>query len=123
MNRTITQLVILARTFADELEAILQSSASPEAAASPEPPKPRGRPKKEQAAAEPEPPKEEKKEEPATPTGKTLDELKALIKPAVEAGAGAEVKKVIVKHGGSQLSDIPAANHAAFEADIAALVY
>jgi len=121
MNRTITQLIILARTFADELESIVSQSVSDTPAA---PVKPRGRPAKEKATPEPE--KEPEKEKPAVAepaTGMTLEQLKAVIKPAVDAAAGLAVKEIIKKHGGTQLSDIPAANHAAFAADIEAMVY
>lgn len=128
MNRTITQLVILARTFADELEAILQSTAAVETTTAEAPasaPKRRGRPATTATAvAEPaqqataEPTQSAEKAE-----GKSLDELKALIAPAVQAGVGAEVKKLIAKHGGSQLADLPPENHAAFAKDVEGLVY
>lgn len=121
MNRTITQLVILARTFADELEGILQSTAAVETTTT-APAKPRGRPKKEEAATTPEPEKGKEKEEPAA-EGMSLEALKALIAPAVQAGVGGEVKKLIAKHGGSQLADLPPANHAAFSTDVEGLVY
>jgi hypothetical protein len=124
MNRTITQLIILARTFADELESLLSKTVTePGETAAPAPR--RGRPKKEEAAAMSEPEKEPEKEKPAADEAKgmTLEQLKALIKPAVDAAAGLAVKEIIKKHGGTQLSDIPAANHAAFAADIEAMVY
>lgn len=114
MNRTITQLVTLLRTFADELEAV---TPLPDLSDAPAPAKKRGRP----AATPPaDPPADIPAEE---PKGMTLDALKALIEPAVKAGAGAQVKGIITKHGGTQLSSIPAANHAAFAADVEALVY
>lgn len=118
MNRTIRQLVTLLRTFADELESILTQTAAGESTS----PAKRGRPKKEEQVnpVETPTPTAEPKEE---ATGMTLDALKALIEPAVKAGAGAQVKSIISKHGGTQLSSIPAANHAAFAADVEGLVY
>jgi len=72
-----------------------------------EPAKRRGRPPADSAHAE----------KPA-PAGKTIEELRDAIKPLVEEGRGDEVKKVIAKHGGTKIADIPAANHAAFLKDI-----
>lgn len=62
--------------------------------------------------------------DPAEPevTGKTYEELRALIKPLVEGGQGAEVKQVIQKYAAS-LKEIQPKDHAAFEKDIAALSY
>ncbi len=48
-------------------------------------------------------------------------DLRELIRPLVEDGRGEEVKKLIAKHGGTKLSDLPAAAHAAFTRDIEAL--
>ena len=97
------------------------SGAEPEtpAAAAPEggeaPPR-RGRPPGKAAsptpAAEPEPEK---------PKGKTVEELREAIQPLVTEGRGAEVKALIKKHGGENLSGIPAANHAAFLKDVEGL--
>lgn len=60
------------------------------------------------------------------PAGKTFPELQELIKPLVEAGQGAEVKKLIAKHanGGTlkELVGLPE-NHAAFQKDLDALSY
>lgn len=61
-----------------------------------------------EAAAEPE------------PTGMKLEELQALIKPLIEEGKGAEVKKVISKYA-PKLSEIAAKDHKAFSKDIEAL--
>lgn len=91
------------------------------------------KPKKEKAAAaapaEPAPAAPAETAQPETPAeaestegGKTYEELRALIKPLVEGGQGAEVKQVIAKYGAS-LKDIPAKHHAAFEKDLAALGY
>lgn len=121
MNRTITQLVNLLRTFADELEGHCAEQVAAEAAATPAADKPkRGRPAKETPAAEPE--KEPEKEKQAD-VSMTLEALQALIQPAVKAAAGKQVKDLIAKHGGTQLSNLPAANHAAFAEDVGALVY
>lgn len=59
-----------------------------------------------------------------TVTGKTYEELQAIIRPLVESGQGADVKKVIAKYGES-LKDISTKpqHHTAFEKDIAALSY
>lgn len=64
------------------------------------------------------PPVEAAKE---TVAGKPESELRELIKPLVEDGRGEEVKKLIAKHGGTKLSDLPAAAHAAFIRDIEGL--
>lgn len=96
-----------------------------ETAATPEEEKPK-RGRKAAAAAQPETPAE-----PAAPaqpeptvTGKTYEELKAIIKPVVEAGQGAEVKAVIAKFAENlkALEGKPE-HHEAFEKEIAALVY
>jgi len=78
----------------------------------------RGRPPTEPTSTPPSEP--EKPAEPAV-KGKTTEELKAIIAPAVEAGMGEDVKKIIAKHGGTKCADIPAANHVAFARDIEAL--
>lgn len=116
--------------FASELGAEPPASAEAAAAPQPEPEKPkRGRQAKAEAPATPEPEKPEvteeapKEEKPATTaTSKTYDELKAIIKPFVEDGQGAEVKKIIAKYAPS-LKEIDPKDHAAFEKDIAALGY
>src|SRR5262245_39951680 len=117
MNRTITQLVNLLRTFADELENGLTETTETATPAK------RGRPRKEPEAtttSEPaqvvQPPVEE-------PKGMPLDDLKALIDEPVKDGQGKQVKDLIAKHGGTKLSDLPAENHAAFAADIEGMVY
>lgn len=48
---------------------------------------------------------------------------RALIKPLIENSQGDEVKKIIAKYSKTGLKDIPAANQAEFEKDIAALSY
>lgn len=133
MNRTITQLIILARTFADELENMLAGpcgqqqlsgeGTSNEAATAPVK-RTRGpnKPKEPQTPADPPatlPP--EQQNVPAE--GMTLEELQALIDKPVKAGIGAQVKELIAKHGGTQLANLPVAAHAAFKADVEALVY
>lgn len=65
-------------------------------------------------------------EEPAV-TGKTYEELQAIIRPVVEAGQGVDVKKVIKKYAPEtgalkELATLPQ-HHATFEKDIAALSY
>lgn len=92
--------------------------------ATPEEEKPkRGR---KAAAAQPETPAETVAPAPAAPTitGKTYEELKAIIKPVVEAGNGEDVKKVIAKYATNlkELEGKPE-HHEAFEKEIAALVY
>lgn len=59
-------------------------------------------------------------EEPAA-QGMTEAALRELIAPLVESGKGTEVKKLIAKHGGTKLNDLPAAAHAAFARDVEAL--
>lgn len=75
-------------------------------------------------AQEPAPAETAQPESPAEPevVGKTYEELRALIKPLVEGGQGAEVKQVIQKYAAS-LKEIQPKDHAAFEKDIAALSY
>jgi hypothetical protein len=62
-----------------------------------------------------------------TTGGKTYEELKALIEPLVKDGQGPAVKKLIAKYDPSgnppSIKTMPAANHAAFEKDLAALGY
>lgn len=106
-------------------EAVGEPEAQPETTPDPEKPK-RGR---KAAAAQPETPAETVA--PAEPdlaaptvTGKTYEELKAIIKPVVEAGNGEDVKKVIAKYATNlkALEGKPE-HHEAFEKEIAALVY
>jgi hypothetical protein len=112
---------------ATELGDLAPASAEAAAAPQPEPEKPkRGRQAKAETAPAQEPEKpevtEEAPKEATTTTGKTYDELKAIIKPFVEDGQGAEVKKIIAKYAPS-LKEIDPKDHAAFEKDIAALGY
>jgi hypothetical protein len=123
---------------ATELGDLAPASAEAAAAPQPEPEKPKRRERltKAETAPAPEPEKPEVKEEApekpevaeeapkeaTTTTGKTYDELKAIIKPFVEDGQGAEVKKIIAKYAPS-LKEIDPKDHAAFEKDIAALGY
>lgn len=94
--------------------------------ATPEPPAPAKAPKKAKKE-EPAPAPAETPGEPETggeaTGGKTYEELRALIKPLVEGGQGAEVKAVIAKYSATGLKDMEAKHHAAFEKDIAALGY
>lgn len=76
-------------------------------------PKTRGRPPGSKAA----PPADE----PEKPKGKTADELRAECEPLIKEGRGAEVKVLIKKHGGENLSTIPVANQAAFLKDVEGL--
>lgn len=100
------------------------TEGTPEPAAEPQAPATRrGRkpaeptPVTESAQPAPEP---EKK--PAASGTVPLEKLQELIKDLVEVqGRGAEVKAAIMKHGGTKLSDLPAASHAAFVRDIEAL--
>lgn len=68
------------------------------------------------------PPQPEKEKPAADATGKSESGLRELIQPLVDVGRGAEVKKLIAKHGGTKLSDLPAAAHAAFISDIEGLL-
>jgi hypothetical protein len=86
-------------------------TGTPDAGAGGDAPKRRGRPPGATAAAA---------EEPET-KGKTLDELKELVKPLIEDGQRAEVQAIIKKYG-SSLSQIPADKQAAFVKDIEALI-
>lgn len=109
----------------------------PEQESTPTPaPRSRGRPRKEETVKEPEPepepePETAAEEDTNTPPakeeikGKTLDELKAIIKPAVEAGKGANVKAIIAKYAGEgkilkDLAELPE-HHEAFEKAVKAL--
>jgi len=74
----------------------------------------RGRP-----AAE-EKPAHEKDESKAS--GKTYDDMRAVIKPLVDEARGEEVKKVIAKYATS-LKEMDPKDYPAFEKDIAALTY
>lgn len=102
-------------------EAVGEPEAQPETTPDPEKPK-RGR---KAAAAQPETPAETiAPAQLETPTGKTYEELKAIIKPVVEAGNGEDVKKVIAKYATNlkELEGKPE-HHEAFEKEIAGLVY
>lgn len=65
--------------------------------------------------------------EASLPTGKTYEELKALIEKPVKEGHGAQVKQIIAKYVGPDevLKDLPKypQHHAAFEKDLGALGY
>lgn len=107
-------LATAAISIADELgeDTGAETGGAPEA-----PAKRRGRPPGGGAAPA---------EQPAAPAGKTVDELKVVIKPMIENDQGDEVKKLIAKHaspGGTKLSDIPVANQAAFIKDVEASSY
>lgn len=83
-------------------ELLAQSPA--EAEPTNDAPKKRGRPAATPAAPatpDPEPPKPAEAPAPAAPAptgGKTWEELKGVIEPAVKKGHGVEVKKIIAKH-------------------------
>lgn len=113
MNRN-TQLAFAAFLVAYALELDPEAPAEGAAATATggEPAKRRGRPPGSTAAAA----------EPAAPVGKTYEELKEIIRPVVEDGQQEAVKKLIVKHGGAVLKDIPAQNHEAFTKDVQALI-
>lgn len=99
---------------------------TPEAAATPEGPKTRKprTPAAAPAAAEPEDVQATlQRNAEAEETGKTYDELRALIAPIVKDGQGEEVKKVIAKYSETGLKGMEAKHHAAFEKDIQALSY
>jgi hypothetical protein len=51
-------------------------------------------------------------------TPEAEEKLREIIKPLVENGLGSEVKKLTVKHGGTEISDIPESEHSAFISDI-----
>ncbi len=82
---------------------------------------------------EPAAPAEEPTEEPAADNGTvpsgvmTFEELKELIRPFVQGGQQADVKKLIAKYDPDSatpsIKTMPAKNHAAFEKDIQALGY
>lgn len=55
------------------------------------------------------------------PEGKTLDELKEIIKPLVAEGRGAEIKAILKKLDCEALKDLPAEKQAAFLKDVEAL--
>lgn len=113
--------------FASELNG---SEATPEPAAPAEAPK-KGKAKaaeKPAPATEAPAQAEEPKKEESTVTGKTYEELQALIRPVVKNGLGQEVKDVIKKYtnvdaGGLKILEGMPEHHAAFEKDILALSY
>ena len=81
---------------------------------------PQPTPRRGRGPAKQEPPADPDKDK--APAGaKTEPELRELIKPLVDDGRGAEVVKLIAKHGGTKLSDLPPANHVAFIRDIEGL--
>lgn len=61
------------------------------------------------------PAKTEKAEEPEKPQGKSLEELKKLIQPLVDASKGADVKAALKDLGAEKLSELDAKHHDAFE--------
>jgi hypothetical protein len=119
-------LTALASEFNSEAPASPESAATP----TPEPAKP-VKAKKEKPAA---PVVEEKPAEPETPaesaeepsaSGKTYEDMKAVIAPLVQEGRGEEVKQVIRKHAGAEgtLKTMDPKFYGAFEKDIQALTY
>ena len=74
----------------------------------------RGRPAAEKPAEE---------ETAAKSSGKTLEELKALIDPLVKGTQGPDVKKIIAKYTDGKLADIAPKDHDAFVKDIEAISY
>lgn len=56
-------------------------------------------------------------------TGKTYEDMRALIEPVIKGGQGAEVKKVIAKYSQTGLKDMDPKHYKAFETDIIALSY
>jgi hypothetical protein len=121
MKNTITLLTALLRTLADELDEKFNQPETPAT----EKPK-RGRKAASTTVDVPDntlPATEVAGEEQPASTGLPLEELQALIQPHIKAAQGKLVKSIITKHGGTSLSTIPAANHAAFAEEIEALVY
>jgi hypothetical protein len=119
--------------FAAEFGGAMPPDAPAEPATPADPPKP-AKAKKEKPAPAPatEPEPEQPASEPAgeseeAPTGKSYEELKALIEPLVKEGRGEEVKKLIKKYDPEStppsIKTMPAKNHAAFEKDLATLSY
>lgn len=100
----------------DAGETTPESPATPPA--EPATTKRRGRPANTETPA----PAEPEKEKPAAPAeGKTEAELREIATPLIQDGRGEEVKKLVVKYGGTKFADLPAANHTAFIRDIEAL--
>ena len=110
-KNTLLALAAFITSLANDTEA--SAPAAPAEAGGEAPPK-RGRPPGK--AAEP-----AKEPEPEKAKGHTIEELRAAIKPLVEDSRGDEVKALIKKHGGENLSSIPAEKHAAFLKDVDAL--
>lgn len=115
-------LTALANEFAGE-------PVSTEAAATPEPAR-RGRKPAAAAAtpADPEPAAAETETATETSTngattGKTYEDMRALIEAPIKAGQGTEVKKVIAKYSQTGLKDMDPKHYKAFETDIIALSY
>lgn len=101
-----------------------EAAETPPADPTPETTKP-AKPKKTEkpaAAAEPTPEPAAAEEPAGEPNGKTYEDMKALIKPFVEAGQGADVKKIIAKYA-TTLKEMDPKHFAAFEKDIATLEY
>lgn len=116
--------------FATEMSS--ETPASPEAAAQPEAPKPRGRKAAAAAPAEPQTGAQEPAEtaeEPAATTPangakvKTYEDMKALIEGPVKEGRGEEVKKEIAKFSATGLKNMDPKHYAEFEKNIIALSY
>lgn len=120
----ITGLLSAAASVLTALAAEFGNSAEEATTTTAEPASKRGRKAAAAAPAQEPAPAETAQPDPAEPevTGKTYEELRALIKPLVEGGQGAEVKQVIQKYAAS-LKEIQPKDHAAFEKDIAALSY
>lgn len=93
-----------------------------ETTTTPETPKRRGRPPTTPAPAETAPPAATEPE-PAANTGKSYEELRAMIEPFVKEGRGEEVKKIIAKYSSGGLKTMEAKHHADFEKDLAGLNY
>lgn len=147
MKKTLTALVILLRTFAEEIEALAEESAATPAETVTGPPgKKRGRPAAvtqapvptNEGPAEPIGPSEERANKVIEELGalnkdiqelkaqnKTVEELRAIIAPVVKGQAGPQVKEVMRKYGCESIVEISAKPevHADFQKDIEAIVY
>lgn len=116
-KQTLLCIAAFAAAIATTAKKLTEDSGEEQAANTPETPATPGR--RGRKPAEPAAPPAEP-ETPAT-QGMTEAALRELIAPLVESGKGTEVKKLIAKHGGTKLNDLPAAAHAAFARDVEAL--
>lgn len=121
-KKTLLAIAAAITAIANDLDGSEAPAPSPEGAGGEAPAPRRGRPPKSATPPPEETPAPAQSEQPKAAASKSVEELRAAIKPLIEAARGAEVKALIKQHGGDALASIPVANQGAFVRDIEALL-